>query len=91
MSKEKLIRIQELIIEEKAIEARKLFKTVEPDETAIFYYTKGVLAQKFQKWGEAINAFSKVLEFEPDNLEAKNNLHLVRNILNFWNPEMFNP
>lgn len=91
MSIEKLIRIQELLVEEKALEARKLFKTVETEETAIFYYTKGVLAQKFQKWGEAINAFSKVLDLEPDNLDAKNNLHLVRNILNFWSPEMFNP
>ena len=91
MSREILLRIQELIIEEKAIEARKIFKSIEPEESAIFYFTKGVLEQKFQNWGEAINAFTRVLEIDPNNLDAKNNLHLVRNILNFWNPEMFNP
>lgn len=91
MSREKLIRIQELIIEEKAIEARKIFKSIEPEESAIWYFTKGVLEQKFQNWGEAINAFSSVLEIDPNNSDAKNNLHMVRNILNFWNPEMFNP
>lgn len=91
MSREKLLRIQELIIEEKAIEARKIFKSIEPEESVIFYFTKGILEQKFQNWGEAINAFSKVLEIDPNNSDAKNNLHMVRNILNFWNPEMFNP
>jgi predicted TPR repeat methyltransferase len=52
---------------------------------------KGKLEQKFQNWGKAINAYSKVLELEPENIEARNHLQLIRNILNFWNPEMFNP
>lgn len=91
MSREKLIRVQELIIEEKAIEARKIFKSIETEDSAVYYFTKGVLEQKFQNWGEAINAFTKVLEIDPNNSDARNNLHMVRNILNFWNPEMFNP
>ncbi|MCF6357633.1 MAG: hypothetical protein L3J54_07485 [Draconibacterium sp.] len=91
MNSEKLKRVQELIQEEKALAAQKVFNNIEPEESAAYYFTKGVLEQKFQNWGDAINAFAKVIEMEPDNAEAKNNLHLIQNILNFWNPEMFNP
>jgi hypothetical protein len=52
---------------------------------------QGILEQKFQNWGKAINAYLKVIEIEPGNAEAQNNLHMIQSILNFWNPEMFNP
>ena len=91
MSNDRLERVEELVSKEKAVEARRVFKDIEPEETVKYYFVKGILEQKFQNWGEAINAFSKVLELDPDNNEAKNNLHLIQNILNFWNPEMFNP
>jgi len=91
MSSEHLNRIKELINEEKANEARNAFNEIVPVETVHYYFVKGELEQKFQNWGEAINAFSKVIELESENLEAKNNLHIIQNILNFWNPEMFNP
>jgi len=91
MSKEKLNKVKQLILEEKAIEAGRIFQDIVEEETAFYYFVKGMLAQKFQNWGEAINAYSKVLELEPENIEARNNLHIIQNILNFWNPEMFNP
>ncbi len=91
MSRERLKRVHELIREEKAQEARRVFNDIEQEETVHYYFVKGELEQKFQNWGDAINAFSKVVEMDPENLEAKNNLHLIQNILNFWNPEMFNP
>jgi len=91
MSIERLKRVEELIKEEKALEAKKVFNHIDPEESVIYFYTKGALEQKFQNWGEAMNAYSKVLELDAENVEAKNNLHLIQNILNFWNPEMFNP
>ena len=91
MSSGRLKRVSELIREEKAREAQKVFNDIEPENTVQYYFVKGELEQKFQNWSEAINAFSKVVEIEPENTEAKNNLHLIQNILNFWNPEMFNP
>lgn len=91
MNSEKLNRVEGLIREEKAIEARNVFNDIKPKETVQYFLVKGKLEQKFQKFGDAINAFSKVIELEPDNIEAKNNLHIIHNILNFWNPEMFNP
>ena len=91
MSSEKLSVVLELIRAEKSIEAQKVFTEVVPLETVEYFMVKGKLEQKFQNWGKAINAFSKVVELEPGNIEAQNHLHLIQNILNFWNPEMFNP
>jgi tetratricopeptide (TPR) repeat protein len=71
--------------------ARELFTNVPEEESVAYFLLKGEIAQKYQQWGEAINAFNKVLELDASNEEATNNLHLIQNILNFWNPEMFNP
>ena len=83
--------VRDLLKLEKAQEAKALFLKIEPQENQNYYLLKGAIEQKYQNWGEAINAFNRVLEIEPDNEEAKNNLHLIQNILNFWNPDMFNP
>ena len=91
MSDEKLTRVLELIRIEKSNEAQKIFNEIVPAETVEYLMVKGKLEQKFQNWGKAINAYSKVIELEPENTEAQNHLHLIQNILNFWNPEMFNP
>lgn len=86
-----LYSVRELLKLEKAQKARELFEQLTPEESVQYYLVKGSIEQKFQNWGDAINAFNKVLELKPDNSEAKNNLHLIQNILNFWNPDMFNP
>jgi tetratricopeptide (TPR) repeat protein len=91
MSKIKLVRVLELLKAEKANEAQQVFNEIVPGETVDYYLVKGKLEQKFQNWGKAINAFTKVVEIEPGNTEAQNHLILIRKILNFWNPEMFNP
>jgi tetratricopeptide (TPR) repeat protein len=91
MSNENLNRVLELIRAEKANEAQKIFNEIIPSESVEYLMVKGKLEQKFQNWGKAMNAFSKVIELEPDNIEAQNHLLLIQNILNYWNPEMFNP
>jgi len=91
MSIADLNKILELIKAEKANEARMRFEKIIPSETVEYLMVKGKLEQKFQNWGIAMNAFSKVIEIDPDNIEAQNHLHVIRGILNFWNPEMFNP
>ena len=92
MSNSDLLKnVRDLLKFGKAQEARILFLSVEPRNNTEYYLVKGAIEQKFQNWGNAINAFNRVLEIEPDNEEAKNNLHLIQNILNFWNPDMFNP
>lgn len=91
MKDEDLKRIELLLLNEKALEAKEEFNTLEPRESAAYYLLKGKIEQKFQQWGEALNAYHHVLELEPENREADNNIHFIQNILNFWNPEMFNP
>lgn len=91
MNSEKLKVVVELLQKEKPLDARKAFDEITPVETVEYLMVKGKLEQKFQNWGNAINAFSRVVEIEPENVEAKNHLHLIQNILNFYNPEMFNP
>lgn len=38
-----------------------------------------------------MNAYSKIIQIDPENMEAKNRIKMIQSILNFWNPEMFNP
>ncbi|WP_321373874.1 hypothetical protein [uncultured Draconibacterium sp.] len=89
--KNSLDTITDLLNAEKAEQAKELFNELEIQETVDYFLLKGKLEQKYQNWGEAINAFNKVLEIDPQNTEAANNLHLIDNILNFWNPDLLNP
>lgn len=91
MNREKVLVISNLLEEGKAAEAKEAFDKITPENTADYWLLKGKLEQKFQNWGQALNAFSKVLEIDKENVEAQNNIQIIRNILNFWNPEMFNP
>jgi hypothetical protein len=75
----------------KAQEANDLFESFDFEESAEYFLTKEKLEQKFQRWSNAVNTYTKVLEMDPGNEEAKNNLIIIREILNFYNPEMFNP
>lgn len=52
---------------------------------------RGRVHYKMQKWGEAMNDYSSVLELEPDNPEAKSGLQMAQNILGYFTPDMFNP
>jgi tetratricopeptide (TPR) repeat protein len=89
--KDQLKNIELLLKNEQAIQAKEAFLMLDPENSSEYFLIRGKIEQKFQNWGEAINAFNKVLEIDPQNSEAQNNLHLIRNILNFWNPDMFNP
>ena len=46
---------------------------------------------KMQNWGEAMNDYGSVLEMDPDNREAKYGIEMVKNILGYFTPDMFNP
>ncbi len=91
MDKEHLEKVKELIQAEKANDARELFNQIKETESIEYFLIKGKLEQKFQNWGDAQNAFLRVLEIEPQNKEAQSRLQIIKGILNFWNPEMFNP
>jgi tetratricopeptide (TPR) repeat protein len=89
--KNKLKEVELFLQNEESKIAQDLFQNIVPDNSIEYWLVKGKLDQKFQRWGEAINSFLKVLEIDENNTEAQNNLHYIQNIINFWNPEMFNP
>ena len=83
--------IENLLNTEKAEQARTLFEKLDEQNTPRYFLLKGKIEQKYQNWGEAMNDFNRVWEIESENTEAANNLHLIKNILNFWNPDLLNP
>lgn len=87
----KIKQVLDFIQKEETEKAMKLFSEISPANTVEYWMCKGILEQKYQNWGEAINAFNNVLEIDEENQEARNSLQLIQNIINFWNPEMFNP
>lgn len=91
MQKSKYKNIYQLLELDKMEQAKNAFQVFPEEESVEFYLLKGTIEQRFQNWSKAINAYSKVLEIDPENQSAQNNLHVIQNILNFWNPEMFNP
>lgn len=46
---------------------------------------------KMQKWGDAMNDYSAVLEIDPANSEAGSGLEMAGSILGYFTPDMFNP
>ncbi len=86
-----LEKVRALLNDEKAQEAKDALLELGEGNTVEYFLLKGKVQQKFQKWGDAINAYNKVLELEPENTDAQSNLRLIKNILNFWNPDLLNP
>ncbi len=89
--KDKFHLVINFIEQGKEENAREEFQKIASENTVEYWMTKGKLEQKFQNWGEALNAFQKILELDSENREAENNIRIIQNIINFWNPEMFNP
>jgi regulator of sirC expression with transglutaminase-like and TPR domain len=81
------------------VEQNELFKSLEILNERIQFNSvdipalqlRGRIHYKMQKWGDAMNDFSSVLELEPDNAEAKSGLQMAKNILGYFTPDMFNP
>jgi tetratricopeptide (TPR) repeat protein len=55
------------------------------------YLLRGRIYYKMQKWGDAMNDYSAVLELQPENQEAKTGLEMAKSILGYFTPDMFNP
>jgi Flp pilus assembly protein TadD len=52
---------------------------------------RGRIFYKMQKWGNAMNDYSAVIEIDPANTEAKSGIAMARSILGYFTPDMFNP
>jgi len=87
----RLKEIDDLLYKNLPEEAAKLLDDTDGASLAGYWYLRGVLEQKFHHWGNAINHFRKCLEIDPGNLKATAGIEMCHNILNFWNPQQFNP
>jgi len=67
------------------------YKTQDAGKKMEIHLLKGRIFQKQHKWGEMINQYNDVLETDPENKTAKTGIDMANSILNFYNPEMFNP
>lgn len=86
-----LDKVSELLRKEKAAEAQQLFAGISEVNSVEYLLVKGELDQKFQQWGRACNSFTRVLEIDPSNEQAKTRLEMIKSILSFFNPDQFNP
>jgi tetratricopeptide (TPR) repeat protein len=58
--------------------------------TSDTYYQQGKLHQHQQQWAEAINAYKKAIDIDPQS-EAATALEYIYQILNFSHSELLNP
>lgn len=80
-----------LFKEYKLEEAQPVFEEIieeNPNDIVALLHL-GKIYSRTQNYGEAMNFFSKVLELESDNSEAKTGLVLVQNILQLANNYYF--
>jgi hypothetical protein len=88
---EVLIQAEKLIHSNKLTEGESLLSSMDGETVPGFWFLKGLLKQKAHQWGEAINCYNKCLDLDPDQHKAAAGIEICRNILNFWNPSLYNP
>ena len=61
------------------------------EDLSVYWYYKGLFHSKRQKWGDALNALSKALEFDPENNQARTKSEIIKSILGFSSHGHLNP
>lgn len=81
--------IVQLIDQHKLEEAWEQLTQLPDNEKTENLLLGGKIKMMQQQFGEALNLYSKVLEIEPDNSEAKSKINSIRGILNISNSFYF--
>jgi hypothetical protein len=85
------IEAEKLIHSNKLEEGEELLSSINGEKVAEYWFLRGLLNQKVHHWGEAINCYYKCLDLDPVHHKASAGIEICRNILNFWNPSLYNP
>lgn len=86
------LRKAETLLEQNQVEAAEaLLDSGLPENLAGYWYLRGLLEQKKQQLGAAINCYLRCQELDPGHAAAAHNQLMVRQILSFWNPDLYNP
>ena len=91
MNNDPLEQVAALIHENRLEEAEGLLSANVAESEPEYWYLKGLMKQKKQSWGEAMNHFHRCLDLDPGHSKAAAGREICNNILNFWNPSLFNP
>lgn len=86
-----LARIEAYLAENDATEALRLIadSQKEEGESAALYCLEGKAHMKRSDWRNAQNAFLKADQLEPDG-PAREYLHMLGSIMDFYNKDMYN-
>lgn len=71
--------------------ALEILHSISSCDLAGYWYLCGLVNQKRQQWGEALNHFTKCLRIDPGHKRATVSLDMIREILSFRNPSLLNP
>ncbi len=88
-----LTEAKQLVEQNELIKALEMLDALILEDTSDFHplLLRGRIYYKMQKWGDAMNDYSAVLEINPENQEAKSGIVMARSILGYFTPDMFNP
>ncbi len=88
-----LIAAQDLEKKEEYQTAINVYKTIvtnEPNNIDI-HYKIGELYYALGELTNALGAFIKVTDLDKNHKKAQVNIDMIRDILNFFNPDLYNP
>ncbi len=73
-----------------AVNIYKQITAIEPDNIDV-HYKIGELYHAMGELTEALSAFIKVADLDKNHKKAQVNIDMIRDILDFFNPDLYNP
>lgn len=67
-----------------------LDKSVSENNVAVVFL-KGEIYFKLERWGDALNQFSRYLNQCPSDTKAESYCTMIQNILGFYHKDLYNP
>ena len=86
-----LICAKEALEQNRQEEALAILKPLVIENNGEAIFMTGEIYYKLQRWGEALNHFSRYLEQYPTDPKAESYCAMIQNILGFYHKDLYNP
>ena len=86
-----IIHAKEALDREMPEEALDMLDNQSIENSCDVLFLKGEIFFKLQRWGEALNQFSRFLEKSPSDSKALSYCLMIQNILGFYHKDLYNP
>ena len=86
-----LKRAKEALEQNMYEEALAILDKLSNDNNGEVIFLKGEIYFKLQKWGDALNQFSRYHDRFPSDTKAESYCVLIQNILRFYHKDLYNP